>query len=316
MALPHSCGSAMWRRAMPCERVVKAETIKALAGECGFELAGVARADSVPDIERFDRWLADGMAGEMRYLTDHRAEVRRDVRKLLPSARSVICVGKLYNAGPSSNGIARYARSRDYHVTMRDSLKTLAARLLEIESFEYKICVDTAPLLERSFARQAGLGWIGKNTCLINEPRGSWFLLGEIVTSLELDSGLPPPDRCGTCRRCIDACPTQALVPDGNGWTLDSRRCISYLTIELRAEIPEEFHSAISGNVFGCDICQEVCPWNSDAPVTSDPAFAPVDADWSSLTEETFRETFGKTPVSRAKYAGFMRNAEIVKRNR
>src|SRR5262249_29351992 len=240
-------------------------------------LAGAAPADPVPDVDRFDRWLARGLAGEMRYLTDHRADVRRDLRRLLPTARSVICVGKLYNTGPSENGIARYARTTDYHTTMRTSLEELTRKLLTIEPFDYKICVDTAPLLERSFARQAGLGWIGKNTCLINEASGSWFLLGEIVTSLELQVGTPPPDRCGTCRRCIDACPTQAIVPDGPNWTLDSRRCVSYLTIELRGPIPEEFHTGVGTNVFGCDICQEVCPWNSDAPLTEDPTFQPIE---------------------------------------
>ena len=300
---------------------MQVETVKTLARECGFELAGVAAAEPVPDTDRFERWLARGMAGEMKYLTDHRAEVRGDVKRLLPSARSVICVGKLYNTGASTppDGISRYARSRDYHVTIKDSLQALAARLLEIEPFDYKICVDTAPLLERSYARQAGLGWIGKNTCLINEPLGSWFLLGEIVTSLEFKAGTPTPDRCGTCRRCIDACPTHALVPDADTWTLDARRCISYLTIELRGSIPEEFHSAIGTNVFGCDICQEVCPWNADAPVTEDPAFASVQIPepdtYESFTEEAFRATFGHTPVSRSKYSGFLRNARIAAAN-
>src|SRR3984957_15386129 len=190
---------------------MRAQTIKTLAHECGFELAGVAAAEPVPDAGRFQRWLSDGMAGEMKYLTDHRADVRQNIQKLLAGARSVICVGKLYNTGNPEpvNGISRYARSRDYHVTIRESLEALTARLLEIEPFDYKLCVDTAPLLERSYARQAGLGWIGKNTCLINEPQGSWFFLGEIVTSLEIEIEPPPPDRCGTCRRCIDACPTQ-----------------------------------------------------------------------------------------------------------
>ena len=297
------------------------ETIKSLARKQGFELSGVAPATPIPDTNRFQRWLGKGMAGEMKYLTDHRAAVRADSNRLLPGARSVICVGKLYNTGAPDppNGISRYARSRDYHVTIKQSLQKLAASLLEIEPFDYKICVDTAPLLERSYARQAGLGWIGKNTCLINEPRGSWFFLGEIVTTLEIETpSVPPPDRCGTCRRCIDACPTKALVPAGDGtWTLDARRCISYLTIELRGPIPDEFRSAIGTNIFGCDICQEVCPWNSDAPVTSDPAFAPLPAprfeEMERVTEESFRSTFGETPVSRTKYSGFIRNIETAK---
>lgn len=298
------------------------KTIKSIAHACGFELAGIARAEPVPDTEHFARWLSNGMAGEMKYLTDHRAEIRKDIQRLLPGARSVICVGKLYNAGPQEtpNGISRYARSRDYHVTIRESLETLAAQLLEVERFDYKICVDTAPLLERSYARQAGLGWIGRNTCLINEPDGSWFFLGEIVTTLDVDAyGTPPPDRCGTCRRCIDSCPTRALVPDGGGWTLDARRCISYLTIELRGPISEEFHSAIGANVFGCDICQEVCPWNSDAPLTGDPALAPVSTPsletLISMNEKDFCRLFGQTPVARAKYSGFVRNLAVATAN-
>ena len=297
------------------------ETIKSLAHEQGFELAGIAPATPIPDAGLFQRWLANGMAGEMTYLTDHRATVRSDINRLLPGARSVICVGKLYNTGAPDppNGISRYARSRDYHVTIKQSLQELTNRLLEIEPFDYKICVDTAPLLERSYARQAGLGWIGKNTCLINEPRGSWFFLGEIVTTLEIETLVsPPPDRCGTCRRCIDACPSQALVPAGDGtWTLDARRCISYLTIELRGPIPREFHAAIGGNVFGCDICQEVCPWNSDAPITADPAFSPMPSpsveEFEHLSQESFRSFFAPTPVSRAKYSGFTRNVNISK---
>src|SRR5215471_12104558 len=164
----------------------------------------------------------------MRYLTDHRADIRRDPRRLLPNAQSVICVGKLYNTTTECNNspISRYAWGRDYHDVVRSGLEKMAERLASVEPFEYKICVDTAPLLERSYARQAGLGWIGKNTCLINQQMGSWFFLGELLVSLEIEADGPPPDRCGTCTRCIDACPTAALVPDGEGYTLDSRLCI------------------------------------------------------------------------------------------
>ncbi len=144
----------------------------------------------------------------------------------------------------------------DYHDVLRSGLERVVERLREFEEFAYKICVDTAPLLERSLARDAGLGWIGRNTCLINEPQGSWFFLGEIVTSLELEADEAPPGRCGTCTACTEACPTQAIIPQGDGWTLDSRRCISYLTIELRGEIPQEMHAGIGDNVYGRDICQ------------------------------------------------------------
>jgi epoxyqueuosine reductase len=195
----------------------------------------------------------------------------------------------------------------------------MVAKLRAVEPFDAKVCVDTSPVLERSLAREAGLGWIGKNTCLINEPQGSWFFLGEILTSLDLQAGAPPSDRCGTCTRCIDACPTAAIVPQGDGWTLDSRRCISYLTIELRGPIPEEHHAGIGSHVFGCDICQEVCPWNREAPVTEESAFrgAPVKlTEIAAMTPETFRERFRDTPVSRAKHEGLLRNAAIAVANR
>jgi epoxyqueuosine reductase len=290
----------------------------------GFELVGIAAAGPVADFARYETWLAQGHAGEMRYLTDHRAQIRRDVRSLLPTARSVICVGKLYNTSVQrSSGdanISRYAHGRDYHDLMQASLEAFAQRLHALEPHEYKVCVDTAPLLERSLAREAGLGWIGKNTCLINEPQGSWFFLGEILTSLELTPGTSPPDRCGSCTRCIDACPTQALIPDGQqGWTLDSRRCISYLTIELRGPIPEEHKAGIGDHVFGCDICQEVCPWNRQAPITQEPGFqaSPQALESiASMTEEEFRERFRGTPIYRTKHSGLQRNAAVVIQNR
>ena len=292
------------------------------ARECGFELAGIAKAEPANDFSRFERWMEGGMAGEMGYLTDRRAELRRDPRFLLPNARSIICVGKLYNTARERLGspVSRYAwGSRDYHDVLREGLNRLVERLLAIEPFEWKICVDTAPLLERSFARLAGLGWIGKNTCLINEPLGSWFFLGAILTSLELDADSPPADRCGTCTRCIDACPTQALVPDGSSWTLNSHRCISYLTIELRGPIPEELHAGIGEHVFGCDICQDACPWNSRAPVTDERAFAPREIPPPEalirMNEQEFREFARGTPLTRPKYAGFLRNAGIAARN-
>ncbi len=274
---------------------VKRQTVKRIARECGFELSGIARAEPAADFARYEQWSAAGRAGEMRYLTDRRAELRRDPRSLLPSARSIICVGKLYNTSPQIKdpAISRYAwGTADYHDVLREGLEKMVERLQALEPFEWKICVDTAPLLERTYARQAGLGWIGKNTCLINEPQGSWFFLGEILTSLEIEPDTPPPDRCGSCTRCIEACPTQAIVPEGNGWTVDARSCISYLTIELRGPIPEELHAATGHHIFGCDICQDVCPWNSRAPITAEPAFAqreipPLD-QLATMTEPEF----------------------------
>jgi epoxyqueuosine reductase len=307
---------------------MRADAVLQVAHECGFEIAGIAPCNAPADFARYEDWVARGMAGEMRYLTDRRAELRRDVCNLLPSARSVICVGKLYNTPdpprkPGDARISRYAWGKDYHVTMRAALESMMVRLLERESFDYKICVDTAPLLERSLARQAGLGWIGRNTCLINEPLGSWFFLGEILTSLDLDPGSPPPDRCGSCTRCIEACPTQAIVPspDGwqvDGWQLDARRCISYLTIELRGAIPDELRAGMGDHVFGCDICQDVCPWNARAPVTNDPDFAgaPIPLETlAKLSPDDFMQRFGHTPVARAKHAGLLRNVAVAMAN-
>jgi epoxyqueuosine reductase len=192
---------------------------------------------------------------------------------------------------------------------------------LEHGDFEWRACVDTAPLLERSLARDAGLGWIGRNTCLINQGVGSWFFLGELLTTLDLPADEPPPDRCGSCTRCIDACPTAAIVPSPDGgYELDARLCISYFTIELRSPVPEPHRNAIGNNIFGCDICQDVCPWNRRAAQTRLPAFeprheAPPLDRMAGLSEVEFREMFRGTPVTRAKYSGFLRNVAIAMGN-
>ena len=301
-----------------------ASAAKQLALECGFELAGVARALPLPShTAAYTDWLAHGYAGEMHYLTGRRAALRADPRLLLPSARSIICAGKLYNTPasystefgePDRAWISRYAWGADYHDILRRGLERLALRLGEIEPLESKVCVDTAPLLERAYAREAGLGWIGKNTCLINQPLGSWFFLGELLVSLDLEPDSPPPSRCGTCTRCIDDCPTDALSPEG---VLDSRLCISYFTIELRCPIPTARRQELANNVFGCDICQDVCPWNRRAPRTPDPEFADVHhapplERLATLTEEEFRSMFRSSPVARAKYSGFLRNVAVA----
>lgn len=301
------------------------ERVHQLAFECGFELAGVAAAAPSPDRARYQDWVERGLAGEMAYLTDRRAGVRNDPGLLLASARSIICVGKLYNTpepystrftATEKGWISRYAWGGDYHDVLRRDLGRLAGQLGP--DHEYKVCVDTAPLLERSYARAAGLGWIGKNTCLINEPQGSWFFLGELLTSLAIEPDVPPPDRCGACRRCIEACPTGAIHPDG--YELDSRLCISYFTIELRGAVPTEQRDRMGQHVFGCDICQDVCPWNSRAPVTPEPEFwpahmAPPLEKLAAITELEFREMFRHTPVERARYAGFLRNVAIAMGN-
>ena len=310
-------------------KIVDSTIVKALARECGFELAGVASALPASDSAAYQRWVSKGFAGEMAYLTDRRADVRNDPRNLLSSARSIICVGKLYNGPqpystkfrePELAWISRYASGDDYHDVLRDGLQTLADRLLESESFEYKICVDTAPLLERTYARRAGLGWIGKNTCLINQAMGSWLFLGELLVSIDIEPDSPPPDRCGTCTRCIDACPTAAIVPEGDMYALDSRLCISYFTIELRSALPAPHRAEMGNHVFGCDICQDVCPWNARSPITGEPAFAgeqfaPPLEKLARLTEDEFHEMFRSSPVRRARYTGFLRNVAVAMGN-
>jgi epoxyqueuosine reductase len=300
--------------------------IRDLAAECGFALVGVTSAGPAPDYPRFRDWAGRGLAGEMRYLTDHRAELRSDPERLLPNARTVICVGMLYG-GPepcstdfsnSERGwIARYAWGPDYHRTVSAALHQLASMLLKVEDFNWRACVDTAPLLERSLAHQAGLGWVGKNTCLINQSLGSWFFLGELLTTLDLEPDLPPPDRCGTCTRCIDACPTAAIIPSpAGGFELDSRLCISYFTIELRDSIPVDQRKKIGNNIFGCDICQDVCPWNGRRTIVDDSADPTVPLErMAELTEAEFRNIFRGTAISRAKYAGFLRNVAVAMGN-
>lgn len=301
------------------------------ARELGFVFSSIVPAADVADFERFSSWQERGLAGEMKYLTDHRADLRQSLENLLPGVKSVIVVGMNYNGpephstrfdAPDRAWIARYAWGEDYHDVLRSKLEGFAEKLLKKKSFQWRACIDTAPLLERSLARQAGLGWFGRNTCLINQKAGSWFFLGELLTTLDPPSNpAPAPDRCGTCRRCIDACPTAALVPSPDGgYELDARRCISYLTIELRGPIPEDLRAPIGNNVFGCDICQDVCPWNRKAPVTAEPAFrprvfAPPLEAMAALEEAEFRAMFRGTPVTRAKHRGFLRNVAVAMGN-
>jgi epoxyqueuosine reductase len=312
------------------ESMLTTRIIHDLAANCGFDVAGIASHSPVPEFARFQSWAERGLAGEMGYLTDKRKFLRNKPGELLTGLKSIVCVGMVYNAPePYSTEfsdverawISRYAWGTDYHSLLRRKLEGLALKLLQIQDFSYRICVDTAPLLERSFARQAGLGWIGRNTCLINQNLGSWLFLGELLTTLELAPDSPPPDRCGTCTQCIDACPTAAIVPSPDGqFELDSRLCISYFTIELRAPIPEAQRPLLGHHVFGCDICQDVCPWNRRAATTGESAFLPREVApplerMASLTEPEFRALFRDTAVSRAKYSGFLRNVAIAMGN-
>lgn len=246
-----------------------AADVKAAARAAGFDLCGIAPVRAYPELEFLRQWLARGYAGEMHYL--HRTANRRaDVRAVMPNAESVICLGVVYNTDrpysnqqndPARAAIARYAWGDDYHPVIEKRLGRLIARLREIsaEEFDARAYVDTGPVQERVYAQYAGLGWIGKNTCVINEELGSWIFLSEIICSLQLEPDPPSFDQCGSCARCLEACPTGALVDPG---VLDATRCLSYLTIELKGGIPTEHREAIGNHAYGCDICQEVCPWN------------------------------------------------------
>jgi epoxyqueuosine reductase len=323
----------------------------------GFTMCGVVRAERFPELAPMREWLARGYAGEMKYLEDPR---RQDPPSAMPGIRSVIVCALNYNSGqPLSTEayssrkddeprgwISRYAWGRDYHQVIWEKLNALQVEMRQhfSEPFETRGYADTGPLAERVLAKYAGLGWLGKNTLLLDERNGSWFFLGAILTTLELQPTLrpgqtPPVDRCGTCRKCLDACPTQAFVEP---YVMDAQRCISYLTIELRGSIPEIFREQIGWHVYGCDICQDVCPWNRKAPLSGEPEFAPrefapkqmtnsTDAqqpasdgrekeslylprlEWlAEMTEGEFREVFRDSAIKRTKWRGLVRNACIA----
>jgi epoxyqueuosine reductase len=299
--------------------------IKDKAHALGFELAGIAEATPADGIDRMREWLDSGFAGEMDYM--HRqADARQHPQSILPGVRSVVMVGMNYKPVDDSNnsagGIARYARGADYHDVLWERLNQLFAWLQErCPGCRGRRVVDTAPLLERDFARRAGLGWFGKNTMLLNKRLGSYFFIGALLIDLELQPDRPhEASHCGSCTACLDACPTAAFVAPG---VLDSRRCISYLTIELRGPIPDELRSGVGEWLFGCDVCQEVCPWNRKSPDGREPAFA-ARADWEaadpvellSLSQDQFRRRFRGTALMRTKRCGFLRNAAIVLGNR
>ncbi len=258
---------------------LNASAIKARARELGFDLCGIARAERYQKLSRLSEWIAEGRAGELNYLSDS-ADERIDPFRVLPTVRSVICLGTIYNtrqpysndvADPSRMAIARYAWGDDYHEVVRARLRALVVWMAEMApGLEAFSCVDDGPVQERVFAEQAGLGWIGKNTCVINHELGSWFFLGEVLCNLDLDADEPAIDRCGTCTRCIDACPTGAIVQP---YTVDATRCISYLTIETRGELSEADRPVVAQHLFGCDICQDVCPWNRAAATSEDVAW-------------------------------------------
>lgn len=300
------------------------ESIRAQAFGLGFDLAGITTLGSMETAPYFDRWLDRGYAGEMHYLPKW-AHKRRDSRLPYEGVRSAIVVAMSYGGAEPSGPVARYARGDDYHDVLDAKLRELHAWLrLELgRDVRGRAFVDTGPLLERDLARRAGLGWFGKNTNLINPTLGSFFFLGALLVDLELAPDEPfATDHCGTCTRCIDACPTHAIVEPR---VLDATQCISYLTIEARGEIPSALRESIGELLYGCDICQDVCPWNekfsralpAGSPFAAREAIAGKDArtlarEIMQMTQEEFSERFRRSPMKRAKLRGLKRNAEVV----
>jgi len=282
------------------------ETIVEHARAVGFDLCGIARADRHPKLARLLEWIAAGRAGEMTYLADS-ADERADPANVLRSARSVVSLGIVYNTSePAATAVSRYAWGDDYHDVVRSRLTTLVQWMADRagKGFEAFSCVDNGPIQERVFAEQAGLGWIGKNTCLINPQLGSWMFLAEVLINTELEPDSPGIDQCGTCTRCLEACPTGALV---NAYELDATRCISYLTIETRGALPVGWRDATAGRIFGCDICQDVCPWNRRAGEAVDPSWRPRDRlrgagvlDLCRLPDEAWRSLIRGSAMRRA----------------
>jgi len=319
------------------------DAILAAARTAGLELAGIAPAGDFSEHRNFEEWIDAGRAAEMRYMDardDSGSLKRSSLRRVAPWARSVVVCAVNYNtAYPysterndlSHGWIARYAWSReDYHDSVLRKLRQVETALRAAHESEAtnrfpaseliaRCYVDTGPVAERIYAKYAGIGWSGKNTCLINQKMGSWLFLGVILTSLELPPDTPAPDRCGSCSRCIDACPTQAIVAPHE---LDANLCISYLTIEKRGSIPEPLRERLGRHVFGCDICQDVCPWNRKAPVTSAAEYQPREGlvnpalEWlAEMDEAQFREVFRGSPIRRAKRQGLRRNAALAMGN-
>ena len=319
-----------------------AQAAKQAALAAGFDLAGIAPVEDkdLPELGAFIEWVDAGRAGEMKYLETRTetGELRRSsARNAAPWVRSIVVCAINYSADkPYSvevnhrerGWISRYAwGSQDYHDALLPRLRQVEAAIREAAEerglcIETRSYVDTGPILERVYARHAGIGWIGKNTCIIHQKLGSWLFLGVVLTSLNLPADIPAPDRCGSCTRCIDACPTHAILEPGK---LDARLCIAYLTIEKRGEIPEALRPAMGHHVFGCDICQDVCPWNNkagNAPPTPLPEFQPQEGLYhpelrhlAQMDIEAYRRAFRGSPVKRAKYSGLRRNVAIAMGN-
>jgi epoxyqueuosine reductase len=298
--------------------------IREEAHRLGFSYVGVARVEYMDEeARRLEEWLNLGMHGKMDYMANH-FDMRVDPALLVPGARSVVCLAYNYytekkQSDPQAPRISRYAYGEDYHFVIKRKLKELLHFIREkIGEVNGRCFVDSAPVLERDWARRSGIGWAGKNTLLIHPKAGSYFFLAELIIDLELEYNSPMKDYCGSCTRCIEACPTGAISPQG--YLVDGSKCISYLTIELKEAIPEEFKGKMENWMFGCDICQEVCPWNRFARPHQESAFEPRPRllemsrrDWEEITEEVFQEIFRKSAVKRTKFKGLQRNIEFLK---
>ena len=298
-----------------------AESIRSRARELGFEKVGIARVGAAPHGEFLGEWLGREYHGEMAYMA-RSPERRTDPAQVLPGARSVVCVMKNYQSpgvhseDPLTGRISRYAWGDDYHDVLLEKLHELRAHIERLGG-NAKVCVDTNAVLEKPWAQEAGLGWQGKHSNLISRDLGSWFFLGEVLTDLDLESDPPHAEEyCGTCTACIDLCPTKAIVAP---YVVDSRKCIAYLTIEHRGAIPRELRPLMGNLVFGCDICQDVCPWNKFARVAPEREFYAREGNLTpsliglmSMTREEFSRRFKDSPVKRAKHAGFLRNVAVA----
>jgi epoxyqueuosine reductase len=326
----HTAGACVQAKAL-------SESVRHAAAEAGFELSGISPVHDFPELDHFSGWIDAGHAGDLEYMKarDEQGQLKRSsLRRAVPWARSVVVCAINYNApepystevqDPERGWISRYAWTReDYHDAVLRRLQSVEKRLIDsaaqaAEPIRTRCYVDTGPLVERVYAKYAGVGWVGKNTCIINQKQGSWLFLGVILTSIELMPDLPAPDRCGSCTRCIDACPTDALLAP---YQLDSRKCISYLTIEKRGAIPKPLRAGLGHHVFGCDICQDVCPWNRKAPLTRAKEFeprqdlvSPALERLATMSAEEFQAVFRGSPVKRAKRSGLRRNAVLAMGN-
>jgi len=298
--------------------------IKDEAYRMGFEFVGISKAEQMQDeARRLEEWLNKGYHGEMSYMENH-FDKRVDPTKLVPGAKTVISL--MYNYYPEKEQedteapkLAKYAYGKDYHFVIKHKLKDLVHFIEDkIGAIDGRVFVDSAPVMERDWAKRSGIGWVGKNTLLINPKRGSYFFIAEIISDLDLEPDGPIKDYCGTCTKCIDACPTDAIPKEG--YVVDGSKCISYFTIELKEEIPKELKGNFENWMFGCDICQDVCPWNRFSKPHSEPAFKPHDdllimtkKEWEEITEDVFKKIFKGSAVKRTKFKGLKRNISFLK---